>query len=69
MDFVKQGVETTNDGNTARRFFAKPSVTAKITRLNEIIRKFAILFQAIASGQEIDVEKFDQFAKKLVKPH
>lgn len=64
VDFVKQGVGTTNDGNTARRFFAKPSVAAKITRLNEeIIRNFAILLQGIASGQEIDVEKFDQFAK------
>lgn len=68
VDFVKQGVGTTNDGNTARRFFAKPSVTAKITGLDEeIIRTFAILLQAIASGQEIDVEKFDQFAKKLAK--
>lgn len=68
MDFVKQGVGTTNDGNTTRRFFAKPSVTAKITGLNEkIIRKFAILLQAIASSQEIDIEKFDQFSKKLAK--
>lgn len=37
VDFVKQGVGTINDGNTARSFFAKPSVTAKITRLNEEI--------------------------------
>lgn len=45
-----------------------PSVTAKITGLNKkIIRKFAILLQAIASGQEIDIEKFDQFSKKLAK--
>lgn len=68
VDFVKQGVGTTNDGNTARRFCAKPSVTANITGLDEgIIRNFAILLQAIASGQEIDTKKFDHFAKNLAK--
>lgn len=54
IDIVKQSVGTSNDGNTARRFFENPSVTAKIPELDEIIiRKFAILLQAIASGEEI----------------
>lgn len=64
IDVVKQGVGTSNDGNTARRFFENPSVTAEITGLDEIIiKKFSILLQAIASGEEIDPEKFDIFAK------
>lgn len=68
IDVVKQGVGTSNDGNTARRFFENPSVTAEITGLDEIIiRKFSILLQAIASGEEIDPEKFDIFAKDLAK--
>lgn len=68
VDFVKQGVGTTNDGNTARRFFANPSITANITGLDEsIIRNLAIILQAIASGQEINVEKFDRFAKKVAE--
>lgn len=68
VDFVKQGMGTTNDGNTARRFFAKSSITANITGLDErTIRNFAILLQPIASNQEIDVKKFDRFAKKVAK--
>lgn len=68
IDVMKQGVGTSNDGNTARRFFENPSVTAEITGLDEIIiRKFSILLQAIASGEEIDPEKFDIFAKNLAK--
>lgn len=68
IDIVKQGVGTSNDGNMARRFFENPSVTAEITELDEIIiRKFSILLQAIATGEEIDPEKFDVFAKDLAK--
>jgi len=63
---VKQGVGTSNDGNTARRFFENPSVIAEITGLDEIIiRKFSILLQAISSNEEINPEKFDDFAKTL----
>lgn len=58
IDVVKQGVGTSNDKNTARRFFENPSVTVEITGLDEIIiRKFSILLQAIASGEEINPEK------------
>lgn len=68
VDFVKQGVGTTNDGNTARRFFANSSITTNITGLDEgIIRNFAILLQVIASGQQIDVEKFDRFARTVAE--
>jgi len=68
IDVVKQGVGTSNDGNTARRFFENPSVTAEITGLDAIIiRKFSILLQAISSNEEINPEKFDDFAKTLAK--
>lgn len=68
IDVVKQGVGSTNDGNTARKFFEKPSVTAEITGLDEqIIRKFAVLLQAIASSRQIDPQKFDHYAKNLAK--
>lgn len=39
VDFVKQGSGTTNDGNTARRFFAEPEITASITMVDENIIK------------------------------
>ncbi|EFN82236.1 hypothetical protein EAI_12747, partial [Harpegnathos saltator] len=68
MDVVKQGIGTSNDGNTARKFFQNPSVTAEIIELDElIIRKFAILLQTIAFGLEINPEKFDTFAKDLAR--
>jgi len=68
IDVVKQGVGTSNDGNTARRFFENPSVTSEIIGLDEIIiRKFSILLQAISSNEEINPEKFDDLAKTLAK--
>lgn len=68
IDVVKQGVGSTNDGNTARKFFEDPSITAKITGLDEeVIRKFAIILQAIASHRQCDPQKFDCFAKNLAK--
>lgn len=68
VDVIKQGVGTTNDGNTARTFFENPSVTADITGLDEtVVKNFAVILQAIASGQQIDANKFDMFAKKLAR--
>lgn len=68
VDVIKQGVGTTNDGNTSRRFFENPSITAEITGLDEtIIYKFSVILQVIASGKEIDVEKFDAYGKNLAK--
>lgn len=54
---------TTNDGNTARRFFEFPEKTAAITGLDEdLIRRFAVILQATTSGQSINVSKFKEYA-------
>lgn len=51
IDVVKQGHGSTNDGNTARRFFANANVTAEIAGVSEeLIRRFAIILEAISSG-------------------
>lgn len=64
VDIVKQGSGTTNDGNTARRFFEFPDKIAAITGLNEnLIRRFAVILQAITFGEIIDVPKFKEYAK------
>lgn len=64
IDIVKQGSGTTNDGNTARRFFEFPDKTAAITGLDEdLIRRFAVILQAITSGELIDVLKFKEYTK------
>lgn len=64
IDIVKQGSGTTNDGNTARKFFEFPDKTAAITGLDEdLIRRFAVILQAITSGEVIDVPKFKEYTK------
>lgn len=68
IDYVKQGSGTTNDGNTARRFFSEISTTAKITGLDEsLIRRFSVIMQAISCGQVIDPKKFGLFALETAK--
>lgn len=72
IDIVKQGSGSTNDGNTARRFFSNIHTTAEITRLDEsLIRKFSIILHAILCGEVINTKKFGLFtletAKEFVK--
>lgn len=57
-----QGSGNTNDGNTARRFFANPELTANITGVNEIlIRRFSIILHTMACGKPINAEKFGKY--------
>lgn len=68
IDVVKQGHGSTNDGNTARRFFANPNITAEITGVSEnLIRRFAIILEAISSGYHIDVVKFHEYAQTTMQ--
>lgn len=70
IDIVKQGSGTTNDGNTARRFFEFPDKTAAITGLDEeLVRRFAVILQAITSGEQIDVVKFKDYARKTAEKY
>lgn len=63
VDVVKHGSGTTNDGNTARRFFSNIDTTAEITGLNkELIKRFAIILQAISCGEAVDAKRFGKFA-------
>jgi len=48
VDVVKQGKGTSNDGNTARKFFADPKLSAAITGLDEnSITRFGVLLLAV----------------------
>jgi hypothetical protein len=67
IDVVKQGYGTTNDGNTARRFFADVETTASITGVDEnLIRRFSIILEAISSGIPINVDKFKIFTDETI---
>lgn len=68
IDVVKQGHGTSNDGNTARRFFANPTVTARITGVDEnLIRQFSVLLETLSSGYAIDSQKFKEFADQTIQ--
>jgi len=54
VDKPKPGFGSTNDGNTARRFFENSTVSASITGVDEnLIKRFHVILQAISSGYEI----------------
>lgn len=68
------GSGTSNDGNTARRFFNNAGLASEITGVDEeLILRCAALLQAMSSGYKINAYKFKQFAldtaKGLVKKY
>lgn len=64
VDIVKQGSGTTNDGNTARKFFSDPAKTATIIGLDcRLIHRFATLLRVLACGQPIISEAFAIYAR------
>lgn len=62
------GSGTSNDGNTARRFFNNPSLVSSITGIDkELVTRCATLLQAMSSGYKIDADKFKIFALDTAK--
>ncbi|XP_030766971.1 uncharacterized protein LOC115890777 [Sitophilus oryzae] len=63
VDKPKPGFGNSNDGNTARRFFADPELSSEITKIDiDLIKKMHIILIVVSSGHEINVEKFRLFA-------
>lgn len=68
IDLPKQGAGSTNDGNTARRFFNNPEKSAEITGLDQrIIRRFAIILLVISSDFPIEVQKFQAYTNETAE--
>jgi len=68
IDFPKQGFGSTNDGNTARRFFEDVSLSAQILGVDEtLMRKCHVILQVIASGFPVNVEKFKKYCLEIAK--
>jgi hypothetical protein len=62
------GSGTSNDGNTARRFFKNYRESARITGVDEdLIRRFYVILQNISSGFELNTEEFDKYTKDTAK--
>lgn len=65
VDYPKQGSGSSNDGNTARRFFRDPELTAEITKVDlRLIERFGIILQTLACGIKIDAQKFSDYTKE-----
>ncbi|XP_060871765.1 uncharacterized protein LOC132945941 [Metopolophium dirhodum] len=68
VDIVLQGHGTTNDGNTARKFFKNFEKSAKITNIDEeLIKKFGNILMVLASDYEIDTESFKNYCLDTAK--
>lgn len=68
VDQPKQSFGTSNDGNTARRFFENPKKSAEITGIDEIlISRFSTILHTLSSGYEINIEKFNNYSNETAK--
>lgn len=68
VDKPKQMSGSTNDGNTSRRFFMNPEKSAEITGVSiDLIKRFKIILQTLASGHTINIEKFKNYTLETAK--
>lgn len=59
VDKPKPGCGSTNDGNTARRFFSNVDLSSEITKIDkELILKFSVILRVLVSGCNINLIKF-----------
>lgn len=65
VDRPAQGSGNTNNGNTARRFFANAEKVSEVTGVDvRLIHRLSILLRTLNSGFEIDSVKYDVYAKE-----
>lgn len=68
VDKPKPPAGTTNDGNTARRFFERAETSAAITGLNQdVICRFHVILQTLSCGHQINVHKFKQYCLETAR--
>lgn len=69
VDIPKSGGSgTTNDGNTARRFFKNATLSASITGVDEtVIKRFGVILQTVSCGYEINAESFNEYALQTAR--
>lgn len=68
IDIPKSGMGTTNDGNTARRFFENYKVVAKVTGLDEqLLKRFWIILKVLSSAHPINIPKFKEYCRETAE--
>ncbi|CAH2101955.1 unnamed protein product [Euphydryas editha] len=67
-DIMKQGFSTSNDGNTARKFFRDFEKSAEIIGVDvDLINIFAFILQTITSQHNINVENFKIYCRETAE--
>jgi len=67
-DKPKQGLGSSNDGNTARRFFENTPVSAKMLGVDEnIIKRFHIILQVLSNEFAVNVTEFKLYCLERVE--
>lgn len=62
------GFGSSNNGNTARKFFEKSQISSAITGVDEnVIHRFAIILTAINTSEAVDAKKFDEYARETAQ--
>lgn len=70
VDQPKPGFGSTNDGNTARKFFSNPQLSAEITGVDEeLIETFSKILIIIASGHKINIEPYEKLLQTARKKY
>src|SRR5205814_6828983 len=68
VDKPKPGYGSSNDGNTARRFFQNPSISSQVTGVDEdLINRFGVILITFSSGYAINIDLFKKYCLKLPK--
>lgn len=68
VDVPKPGFGSSNDGNTARRFFQNPELSSLITGIDTtLIYRFGIILNTLSCGFAIDPDKFQTFSNETAK--
>jgi hypothetical protein len=70
IDAPKQGFGSTNDGNTARRFFDDISLTSKILNIDEqFIFSCKVILQTMSCGFAVNIENFKMYCLNIAKKY
>lgn len=59
---------SSNDGNSARKFYQDPEKSADIAEIDlELIQRCAAILQSLVSGMQINIGKFDCYCRATVQ--
>ncbi|KAE8741256.1 hypothetical protein FOCC_FOCC013211, partial [Frankliniella occidentalis] len=70
VDCVKQGFGSTNDGNTARRFFDDPKTALRITGVDfRLIERLSLILNVLSCGAPLNIGVFRKFCWTTAKTY